>query len=112
MSRKKGKGEHRFDGGSVVGMMSKGMRSGTGEKPLRHGNISPTYQSGVSRGVQEYKHTVAWQRKHNMAHGRKEHCSITREGMTRGRVKRVVGKRSAAWEGRAGKVERQPPVDG
>ena len=62
-----------FDGGRVVGMMSKGMRSGTGEKPLRHGHISPTYQPGVSRGVQEYKHTVAWQRKHNMTHGRKEH---------------------------------------
>ena len=59
MSKKKGKGEHHFDGGCVVGMMSKGMRSGTGEKSLRHGNISPTYQPGVSRGVQEYKHTVA-----------------------------------------------------
>jgi len=73
LPRNKGKGEHRFDGGRVVGMMSKVMRSGTGEKPLRHGHISPTYQPGVSRGVQEYKHIVAWQRKHNMAHGRKEH---------------------------------------
>jgi len=61
-----------------------------------HAHISPTHQPGVSRGVQEYKYTVPWQRKHNMAHGGKEHCSITREGMTRGRVKHVGGKRSAA----------------
>ena len=52
---KKGKGEHRSDGGRVVGMMSKGMRSGTGGKPLRYGNISPTYQTGVSRGVQAHR---------------------------------------------------------
>jgi hypothetical protein len=35
-------------------MLSKDMRNGTGGKPLRHGNISPTYQSGVSRGVQSH----------------------------------------------------------
>jgi len=42
-----------------------------------------------------------------MTHGGKEHCNITREHMTRGRVKRVVGKSSAAWQGRVGRVERR-----
>ena len=33
-----------FRSEGVVGMMSKGMRIGTGEKPLSHRHISPTYQ--------------------------------------------------------------------